>query len=309
MKSLLIATILMIGSLAAAESGVRAYSITGANFNPQHVKTFVSGTMLLNYDEGTLSLKVVDDNNRCTPGTYCVLDAQNLVFLPAKILEVSLPITSIKIDSCGVRHVKAVRDSRPADGDLQVLYIEDASHMTCQTFVKYAEQASYVTKFFDRLSNKEVNARSTMNVDGVDQNVAYYNFADGEFTEGFPGVEVPTGGSLKFNNFKAEMIIQVGLACPANESCATYLPNPLQVNLPVVEIEQLSCSRKLTARQVINHDFGDVETIELVIEDFSQSTCDGTSLHLATAQYQDTYVNNKGIRYVKAGHFSFDAGL
>jgi hypothetical protein len=296
MKYLFFAALMLAGSYVSAQVGSRSYIVMNGHFNPEHLTHFSSGSMLLDYDKKTLSLEIT--GYRCPEGRECGEDLSKL--------SVSLPIVSIKTDDCGIRHIQALRDARPADGDLQILNVEDASQMTCPTFVRYIEQASYRTNYFDRLEGKEVNAESTMNVELRENTPATYQFSEGRFIEGFPGLEIPVGGKLEISESMIQMMINKGLNCREGSPCPAYMPMPMVVHLPVLEILENSCGRHLVAKKETYSQVGDHTTEELVIADYTNSVCKIVRDHLIESSYSEIFINNKGLRHEKKAQFSFD---
>jgi hypothetical protein len=137
MKTFLATAVLLVGSLSFANQGVRTYSITNPQFAMEHLSgQVIVGKVVLDYNKKSISLNA-SGSAKCNPGQACSHAMREL--------NVELPIVSLSKDSCGVVTVTASEDKRPVDGDLQTLTVEDASGITCQTFVKYVERATYYT--------------------------------------------------------------------------------------------------------------------------------------------------------------------
>jgi hypothetical protein len=159
MKKLLLIASLVLGTVAQARvqvaTGVVQFNIEKAEFAPAHASNPGNGTVTVNYDKGTVNLFVVRQST-CPAGMMCALA------MPAPII-VELPITTVSVDSCGVKHVVASKDMRPVDGALEKLSVTDASAMkNCMTFVQVVSNATYETRFYSRENGQEIVAQSTM---------------------------------------------------------------------------------------------------------------------------------------------------
>lgn len=159
MKALLLVTSLILA--VAAEARVQAmdvlqFDIKSADFSTSHIRNAGPGSLTLDYKNSTVKLFVAQNHMPCPAGMMCA------AVMPAPLM-VELPIVSITKDSCGIKHVVASRDSRPVDGALQQITVSDpTSGMTCMTLVAVEPQATYETRYFNRMNGSEIVNKSEM---------------------------------------------------------------------------------------------------------------------------------------------------
>ena len=165
MKQIFFTATLLISLMAAAGSdsptGARNFKITSATFDPVHIEHPGQGTLSIDYEAGLVTLDVVRAIN-CPAGRMCI----QVMPMP---LSIELPITSIKTDDCGIHHVVASVDMRPADGELQQLSVDDPSDLTCQTLVAVIPQAQYLTASYSRINSEPVKNVSTMRLELINR--------------------------------------------------------------------------------------------------------------------------------------------
>jgi len=296
MKTFIATMILLAGSIALANTGVRRYSITTSQFAADHLSGPVAGTIELNYDNSTVTLKATETKGVCPPGKACTLN--HAINLNPRTLEVTLPIVSIERDACGVYVVTASKDQRPVDGPLKTITVEDASEITCQTFIKYVERATYLTSIYDRFSPVEVTAESTMNLDLVAENERVFSFAKGQLLKGFPSLEIPSNGQLKITKSHVYLNIQMRLNCKFDQACPMYMPGPLMATLPIVQVTPGFCSTEILARN---------SNTEIRIHDYTASPCEIFYPHLIEVEYHSEIRSDIGTtERIKDAQFSFD---
>ncbi len=305
MKSFFFAAILAAGSLALAnQDNSRLSNITNPQFDASHLPGDISGTIEVNYGQNTVTMHatgLVHPNCKPSINTICPQ------YLAIKNLDVTLPIVSIETNSCGILVVTAAKDERPVDGDLKTLTVEDASHMTCQTFVKYVEKATYTTAFYNRLNGKEEKAESTMDLAPVADVKRVYTFAAGSLLEGFPKLEIPASGSLKISDKEVELFVGLTLNCKADELCPMYMPGPIGATLPVVEVTHTQCSTEIVARSANFFPYDQKGAKEIRIHDYTASVCEIAYPHLIEVEYYSDLSGNGGVSAnVQRAHFSFD---
>jgi hypothetical protein len=229
-------------------------------------------------------------------------------YLTLKKLDVTLPIVSIETNSCGILVVTAAKDERPADGALKTLTVEDASHMTCQTFAPYVEKASYTTVFFNRVNGKEEKVQSTMDLKPVAQQVKrLFKYAEGSLLEGFPKLEIPASGSLKVSDKEVELFVNLTLDCKPDQLCPMYMPGPIGATLPIVEVTHTQCSTEIVARSANYFLYDQKGAKEIRIHDYSASVCEIAYPHLIEVEYYNDPSSNGSVSAnVQRAHFSFD---
>jgi hypothetical protein len=157
-KLLLIAGLFLASTTYAASNftGTVELNVVNATYAPAHAMNPGKGSLTLNYDKHTVRLMVVRNGNPCPAGMLCTLE------MPAPLI-VELPITSIDVDSCGIKHVVARKDLRPVDGALEQITVSDStSKLTCLTFVQGVPEATYETRYFNRRTGQEVVDQSKM---------------------------------------------------------------------------------------------------------------------------------------------------
>lgn len=242
MKKLILTLVLSVSPMLYANIGVETFIIQQAQFAPNHLKDFSSGHIVVNYDKETVTL-TAEKLFYCPPEVFC---AQ--VMPQPKVVE--LPIKYLNTDACGITHIIAEKDLRPVDGNLQKIIIDDTSEATCKTLVNIPTRASYVTSYFDRRNNEQVTEESKMVLlKDIAENIAVYQFAEGQFIKGYPSFELPVGGSLKISETHVEMTIQRKVKCPANENCPTYSPMAIHEIMPIVKIEKSFCGNLIVAKE------------------------------------------------------------
>jgi hypothetical protein len=143
-------------------------------------------------------------------------------------------------------------------------------------------------------------------VDANKSSTAVYQFSEGRFVEGFPGLEIPVGGKLEISESMIEMLINKGLNCREDSACPAYMPMPLIVNLPVMEIRENSCGRHLIGKREVFNQVGDHTIEEVVVADYTNSVCKIVREHMVETSYTEVFINNKGVRHEKKAQFSFD---
>jgi hypothetical protein len=303
MKSFFFAAILAAGSLALAnQDHTRLSNIVNPQFSESHLTGKVSGTVEVNYAEKTVTMHAAGIHGAdCKPGMICPQ------YLIIKNLNVTLPIVSIETNSCGILVVTAAKDERPVDGALQTLTVEDASHITCQTFVKYVEKATYMTSFFNRLDGKEEKVESTMDLAPVAPVTRVYTYAEGSLLEGFPKLEIPASGNLKISDKEVELFVNLTLNCKPDQLCPMYMPGPIGATLPIVEVTHTQCSTEIVARSANFFPYDHKGAKEIRIHDYTASVCEIAYPHLIEVEYySDMSVNGGEPTSVHRAHFSFD---
>lgn len=106
--------------------------------NLYYPNTPAGGHIIVDEIGGKISLTVFGKYH-CPKGLYCT------AVMPAP-LRVELPLVSIEQNECGDIVYTAQRDSRPADGSLQVLTVTDNTEFSCPTFaILPATQIYYET--------------------------------------------------------------------------------------------------------------------------------------------------------------------
>jgi len=162
MKSLFFASVLLVSltSLAmddaATPQGVLSFTVKSAEFSPNHVQNPGAAFLEVNYTDSTVTL-TVQKKRICGPGGIC---AQ---FIPVPLV-ITLPITGIEVDSCNVKHITALKDSRPVDGALQKFTVLEPSQITCKTFVEVLPEATYETHHTSRVNGGDVVDVSQMSL-------------------------------------------------------------------------------------------------------------------------------------------------
>ncbi len=158
MKKLLFTASLFMSAAAMAVSlkpiATSEFVVTSAIYAPNHVTNAGAGKLTVDYANKKMRL-VVEREMTCPENMKCA------AVMPAPLV-IELPITSVQTDSCGIHHVTAKRDMRPADGNLQQLTVDDSAAMTCKTLVAVIPEAQYMTSYYDRRGGKEVKDISKM---------------------------------------------------------------------------------------------------------------------------------------------------
>ena len=134
MKSLLFIVLSLTSTLGFAKAdlaGVLEFKIAQAQYSSEHVQNAGEATLKLDYNQKQVSLKI-ERRFFCPEGRACAM------VMPVPLI-VELPIVSVKADNCGILTVVAKKDSRPADGSLEVITVTDPSRMTCKTFVAHTQ--------------------------------------------------------------------------------------------------------------------------------------------------------------------------
>jgi hypothetical protein len=297
MKAILTIAVLMAGSLSLANQGTRSYTITNPQFAGDHLSGTISGKVVINYDDGTVSLNA-SGAPKCKPNELCSNMVDELI--------VELPIVDIKKDSCGVTVVTASKDQRPVDGQLQTLTVEDASKMTCPTFATYVEHATYSTSGYNFVTGAEISNTSTMDLELIPEVSRVFSMASAQLLEGFPKSVEAQSGSLKISDKQVSLTVNISPVCKVNQLCAQNIM-VLSANLPIVEVKKSQCSTDITARAANFFPFDHKGTKEIVIHDYSDSTCEMVYLHALQVEYYSDMTSNGGqTDNVQRAQFSFD---
>lgn len=166
MKQIFFTVTLFLSLIASAGSdeltGVRNFKITSAQFDPNHIEHPGQGTVTVDYTRGLIILDVVRAMN-CPANRMCA----QVMPMP---LTVELPISTLQTDNCGIHHVVASVDMRPADGALEELSVDDPTDLTCQTLVAVIPQAKYLTSYYGRINSGPVTYISTMQLQLIEIN-------------------------------------------------------------------------------------------------------------------------------------------
>lgn len=159
MKQLLFAVTVFAAAVSFADSSsvkenyTRIFEVTSAKYAKNHIVNPGQGNIALDYVNQSVTLTI-----QKLSGCKTLICPKNMM-MP---LVVTVPITSITTDSCGIHTVTAQIDERPVDGGLKQIVILDPSEITCQTFVEVLPKAKYVTKHYDRFDSKQVVSTSKM---------------------------------------------------------------------------------------------------------------------------------------------------
>lgn len=99
--------------------------LTNAQIAPQHMTETTEGKFIINYDNRTVSMRLVSwKMPRCPKNMMCA------AVMPApRVFEVTLPITNIEVGTCDILTVQASKDRRPLDGLYEEIKIEDGSQL------------------------------------------------------------------------------------------------------------------------------------------------------------------------------------
>lgn len=298
MKTFFAAAIVLAGSIAMANQGIRKYNIIGSQVSGEEKLGSAQGSIAVNYDEGTITMQTAR-KPKCPPNALC---AQYIQFE-----EVTLPIVAMKKNSCGIMVVTASKDQRPVDGLLQTLTVEDASEMTCQPFAKYVEQAVYTIQGYNMLNGKELKRTTTMDLELAPEMARIFQMAEGDLAEGFPGLEIAESGSLKISETEVTMHISIGLNCAIGSPCPMYMPGPIKATLPIVSIKRNACSTEIIARAANFFPYDHKGTTEIRIHDYTYSACEMYYKHPVTVEYFSDMTSNGGqATSIKRANFSFD---
>jgi hypothetical protein len=160
MKELVLIAGLFLAVAAQARvqvaTGSVEFKVENATYASSHLSSPGAGTLTVNYDKGTVKLFVESKQRPCPEGRLCAL-----AMLPP--LSVELPITSVSVDTCGIKHVVASKDMRPVDGALEKLTVSDATaKLTCATFVQVVSEATYESRYVNRSNGQEIVGLSHM---------------------------------------------------------------------------------------------------------------------------------------------------
>lgn len=157
MKSLLLLASLVLGSAVQANvqrEGVINFNVVNAEYAKSHVRSAGDATVSVNYKNSTVKLFIEERHVPCAPNMLCA------AVMPSPV-EIELPIVSLDVDSCGVKHVVAKRDLRPVDGALQVITVVDPTLESLCTFPIQAS-ATYESRFYSRMTSQEIVALSKL---------------------------------------------------------------------------------------------------------------------------------------------------
>lgn len=136
MKKIILTPMLVLGALSAhaafALTPAPRYEravLTSLNIdrNLPHLSKMNEGDLEVDYRQQEVVLHLYQ--NLCPPSDRACPE----IVQPRE--EIRLPLTEVSTNECGVRIFKAERDSRPADGELQTLIVEDNSNNSCPTYV------------------------------------------------------------------------------------------------------------------------------------------------------------------------------
>ena len=157
MKKLISALILVLSPVAFAQEsadGIRLFSVKQAEFAPEHITSFASGSVEIDYDNGLVRLSV-SKPLPCTAQKICTR------ILPRPLI-VELPISSVTEGHCGIRHVVATQDNRELNGTLQSISISDTSDLICRSLARFHSRAEYETQALNVESGEQMTAKSVM---------------------------------------------------------------------------------------------------------------------------------------------------
>lgn len=300
MKLVSLALMTLIGASAQAESlltvlPIQKYEAAFAEIDPAHVAHPGKSTLDINYNTQTVTLKV-EREWYCPPNAACAL------VMPEPLV-VELPIVSVEEKECGIKEITAAVDQRPVDLNLVEIKVQDISQTTCMYFRQLQSEATYVTGGeFRGIGPKYATSRFSFNYLG-DSSARRFQFAKGEFIQGFNGLEIPSSGTIAISEATVKMDIYLRVNCKPMQPCPRYMPAPIQVVLPIVKVEKSFCGDLIVA-ELIEVD-GDVRKIELM--DYSNVQCRRFFPHKIEADYTyETRTVHSQKPVVKKAKFNFN---
>lgn len=153
MKSLMIALALAFTAQANARSIIR---YVGAELTTIHL---AQGSHLASMDirSGKIALDNLSSEVTLTlnPEFSCPSD-QFCPMIALAPVEVTLPVISREVDSCGNVHYTAKKDQRPVDGMNQMIVVSDNRANRCLTIVELPPTSvSFLQQGYDRFGQRE----------------------------------------------------------------------------------------------------------------------------------------------------------
>lgn len=116
-----------------------------------------SVTVTVDYIEQTVHIFAPRMMPPCPAGMACVM------MMPAPY-SITLPITNMTEDNCGIKKVVATVDKRPVDGLMTKVTLTDATETSCM-FVRAPDQKLQMTeKFVNRQNGKTVTNVAKLNL-------------------------------------------------------------------------------------------------------------------------------------------------
>lgn len=267
MKTLIVSIAVMLSAVSSANAaeGVVEFLVEKAQYNDNHIQNPGEGRIFVDYANNKALLQV-EREFFCPASEICPQ-------VMPEPLRVELPITTVEVDTCGIKKITALVDMRPADGSKQELVIEDASSVTCQFLIPVESKAAYETSHYDRLNGKEVVNVSKMQLHRVsaeDPNVELFHLGEGAFLKGFSDYEKPTAGTLIITDKEVLMKLKIAVKCAPNMMCPKFMPRPVTVRLPITKVQHGGCANVIEAK-LVNSEEGTTE--ELQIMDYRNTVC------------------------------------
>ncbi len=282
----------------------RVFETTNHKISESHVSSGVqSGEIQADYGQKTVKMTLHPAMTACPQGMLC---AQ---VMPSPVV-VELPIVSIKVDTCGILEVTALKDRRPLDGSLQQIKFYDATNVKCMFFVAYVQKATYETRFYSHVDGAEIRSVSTMDLllksTKPKKSARQFEFAEGQLTSGYPSLEKIGGGSLEMTDKKITLALFITLNCKPNQPCPKYMPAPVQAELEILSVEKSMCGDRIRALKTEQDEYGTTEQ-EILLVDYTFATCEILIPHPIQMTYVKTYTSHEGQKEIDQIDASFDS--
>ena len=106
-----------------------------------------------------------------------------------------------------------------------------------------------------------------------------------------PRFNLVSASNLTFNSRLIELTLEKRMpTCASGMMCIQMMPAPLKVKLPVVEVVNTGCSIRYIAKTIT--EMAGVVQEEIVIEDYSHSTCEFVLKAIGTVTYSATGISS-----------------
>lgn len=270
MKFLVTAVAMLIAVSAQGRSMITSetFELSEAKLDTQHIPgIFSNGNLVIDYRKREVTLNVTHTVFKsCPEGMMCVLGAA------PQTKSITLPIVHRQTDgSCGNLLIAKI-DKTPVDGALSEIKIVDYRGMKCRMAAPAHLKVTY-RQFSHFRGGEKFEAISTFLANKANNaKTKTFAFVEGRFVEGYSAMEIPVGGTVSFSEEKVVLNVRVGLNCKG--MCPAYMPNSLQVELPVVKVEKSMCGDLYYAETTEYRVHGGYRHEKIVLKDMSTALCE-----------------------------------